>query len=99
MHIFNVIISLLENWLTIDSISVKPRTVRGDLFPDLVGYFCYQCLPPSLVGNKNESCTLDNPNNFNGYPVECKYQFNGKSNPTPEPKPVRGCYYGITSKF
>ena len=29
----------------------------------------------------------------------CALAFDGKDNTTSDPRPVRGCYYGITSKF
>ena len=99
IHFLQIIISQLESELTKDSTTAQPATAPIDGFPNIVGYYCYQCLPPSLVKNKTLACTLDKTNDFTGYIAECKYQLNGKNKPTANPKPVRGCYYGITSKF
>ena len=85
--------------MTKDSTTIEPPTAPVDGFPNIVGYYCYQCLPPSLVKNKTLACTLDKTNDFTGYIAECKYQLNGKNKSTANPKPVRGCYFGITSKF
>ena len=74
------------------------ETRRRDGFPDMVGYFCYQCLPPSLVEDEfreNFSCTVNGDSKFIGRAVECAYEYDEQG----QPVPIRGCYYGITSKY
>ena len=62
----------------------------------MVGLFCYQCLPPSLLLPEFEEkgCTNDPESTDYGHTIECTYDYDYKGDPVP----IRGCYVGRTSK-
>ena len=83
--------------MTADIASHENVTIRRDGFPELVGLFCYQCLPPSLLlSNFTEyGCTNDPDRALRQrQTIECTYDYDYKGDPVP----IRGCYVGKTCK-
>ena len=77
---------------------IRPGTHRRDGFPDLVGFTCYYCTPPSIFGTKDQdACKIPKESEYKelGKSITCTHGYDMNGNLAP----ARGCFAGEMGSF